>query len=172
MSNIYRICNHICYSAIIGFTIPIIIGIIAVIVVLFKNRFQLFGSVELFMLLCIIPSIIVAIIGGSIKRFDRACIYGSIIFIFLTYLYFNYWYLWIISIELDYAHHKNNMITCMNMIIFTALIGALTGGAGAICRRFVSNTNEELKRPQLSLNELITLGLLLTIILFYIILIV
>jgi hypothetical protein len=97
------------------------------------------------------------------------------IFLTITYFYFNYWFLWIISIELDLGNRNYWMpawIPSLNIICFTALVGALAGEAGAVVGRTVPKVGEEMRPMRLSLRESTVVGLLIAIILFYIFLMV
>jgi hypothetical protein len=159
-----RSIDRYCEAVVVGCAISVIVGVIGAILSLFKSG-CVHAALEnsfVFAVFSFIPSALSSSMGMTLRRFDRACAYGAVVFLSVTYLGFEYWYHWIILVDL-YRRDHHGWITCVNMISFTAIFGALTGSAGAVMGRSVSDDCAGASRLQLSKRELMVVSVLMGI---------
>jgi hypothetical protein len=166
-----RSIDRYCEAAVAGCAVPVVVGIVAAIVSVCKSG-HFHTALEnslVFAVFSWLPSALSASTGMMLRRIDRACVYGAIVFLIVTWLGFQYWYHWIILIEL-YHRGPQGWATCVGMVMFTAVLGALTGGAGAVIGRIAPGSGAGSSRLRLSRRELMVGGALMGIELFYVLL--
>ena len=145
-----------CKAAIIGCVIPFSVVIFGIATSLCKDSLSLevWGMAVEFLVISLIPAAVAGGVGGAAKNYGHASAWGAIIFLCVAgeYIWFGCWNTWSVVAQI---------------LVFALVVGALSGGVGAVIGRTAPATDEEPRRLRISLLELLITGFLGVILLTY-----